>query len=69
VTVTVSNPSSKPVAGATVRASGAGLKPRAGRTNSKGKVSFRLRPRKKGRLVFSASKAGYAPGALTMPMA
>jgi hypothetical protein len=66
VTVTVSDPANKRVAKALVRVSGAGLKPRSGRTNSKGKVSFRLRPRKKGRLTFSATKPGYARGALTM---
>ena len=66
LTVTVSNPLLKPVAGATVRVSGAGLKARKRKTNRSGKASFRIRPRKKGRLTFSATKAGYAAGALTM---
>ena len=66
ITVTVSDPANKPVARALVRVSGAGVKARRARTNSKGKVSFRVRPRKKGRLLFSATKAGYAAGALSM---
>jgi large repetitive protein len=66
ITVTVSNPTNKRVAGATVRLSGAGLKARKAKTNRKGQVSFRLRPRKKGRLLFSATKAGYAAGSLSM---
>jgi hypothetical protein len=66
VIVTVSDPSNKRVAGATVRVSGAGLRPRSARTNRLGRVSFRLRPRKRGRLRFSATKAGFAPGALSM---
>ncbi|MEP6909497.1 MAG: hypothetical protein ABI896_03580 [Actinomycetota bacterium] len=66
VVVTVSDPTFKPVAGAAVRVSGAGIRRRAGRTNRRGQVSFRIRPRKRGRLMFRASKAGYAAGALSM---
>jgi hypothetical protein len=66
VVVTVSNPLNKPVAGATVRVSGAGMRAKRGRTNGRGKVTFRLRPRKKGRLLFGATKPGYAAGALSM---
>jgi hypothetical protein len=42
------------------------MKAKKGRTNGKGKVTLRIRPRKKGRLTFSATKPGYAAGALTM---
>jgi hypothetical protein len=66
VVVTVSNPSNRPVAGATVKVSGAGIRAKRGRTNGQGKVTFRLRPRKKGRLLYSATKAGYAAGTLSM---
>ena len=66
VVVTVTNPLNKAVAGATVRVSGAGIRAKRGRTNGRGKVTFRLRPRKKGRLLFSATKPGYAAGALSM---
>jgi hypothetical protein len=66
VVVTVSDPVMKPVAGVLVRLSGAGIRPKAGRTNRAGRVSFRVRPPKRGRLVFSASKPGYAAGALSM---
>ena len=66
VVVTVSNPTNRPVGGATVKVSGAGIRAKRGRTNGKGKVTFRLRPRKKGRLLYSATKAGYAAGTLSM---
>jgi hypothetical protein len=66
IVVTVSNPANRRVAGAMVRVSGAGIKARRAKTNRKGQVKFRLRPRKKGRLVFSATKAGYAAGSLSM---
>jgi hypothetical protein len=66
VVVSVSDPTFKAVAGATVRVSGAGIKAKTGRTNRAGKVSFRLRPPKRGRLVFRASKTGYAAGSLSM---
>jgi hypothetical protein len=66
VVVTVSDPMNHAVAGATVRVTGAGIKAKRSRTKMTGKVTFRLRPRKKGRLVFSATKPGYAAGALSM---
>ena len=64
--VTVSDPLGKGVPGATVRVSGAGMAPKSGRTNSKGKVTLRVRPRKRGRLLFSATKRGFAAGTLSM---
>src|SRR6266545_3246194 len=66
VLVTVSDPALKRIAGASVRVSGAGLRPRSAKTNRSGQVSFRLRPRKRGRLLFSASKPGFASGTLSM---
>jgi hypothetical protein len=66
ILITVSDPTNKRIAGATVRVSGGGMKAKKGRTNGKGKVTVRIRPRKKGRLTFSATKPGYAAGALTM---
>ena len=64
--VTVSDPALKAVAGAKVRISGAGIRAKIGRTKGSGKVSFRVRPRKRGKLIFSATKAGYAAGTLSM---
>jgi hypothetical protein len=66
VVVTVSDPTNKRIARATVRVSGAGMRARKGRTNGKGRITFRIRPRKKGRITFSATKPGYSPGALVM---
>jgi hypothetical protein len=64
--VRVSDSSGKPVAAATVTVSGAGVRSRRARTNRAGRVTFKVRPRKRGRLVFSAKKAGFAPGALSL---
>jgi hypothetical protein len=66
ILVTVSDPLGKRVAGATVRVSGAGIRRKVGHTNRAGRVSFRVRPPKRGRLLFRATKAGYAAGALSM---
>jgi hypothetical protein len=66
LTVFVSDPSHRPVAAATVRVSGAGLRPRSARTGRTGRVTFRLRPPKRGRLTFRATKRGFAAGALTV---
>ena len=64
--VIVSNPSRRPVAAATVTVSGAGVRAKRGRTNRAGRVTFRLRPTKRGRLMFTAKKAGYGPGTLSL---
>jgi hypothetical protein len=47
--------------GVLIRVSGGGLKRVAKRTNASGRVTFKLKPRKRGKLVFSASKAGFQP--------
>jgi hypothetical protein len=51
----------RPLVGALVRVTGAGLKRFSKRTNVTGQVTFKVRPRKRGKLVFSASKAGFQP--------
>jgi hypothetical protein len=51
----------RPLKGALVRVTGAGLKRLAKRTNVTGQVTFKLRPKKRGKLVFSASKVGFQP--------
>jgi hypothetical protein len=66
VIVSVSSSAGKRISGARVRVSGAGIKARTRLTNRLGQASFRLRPRKRGRLTFSATKAGFANGALSM---
>jgi Carboxypeptidase regulatory-like domain len=66
LSVLVTDPSRRPVAAATVRVSGAGLRPRSARTNRRGRVTFRIRPPKRGRLTVTATKRGFAAGALTV---
>lgn len=43
----------------TIRPTGVGLKVKAKKTGKKGQVTFRIRPRKKGTLTFTASRKGY----------
>ena len=66
VTVSVTDPARRPVRYATVRVSGAGIRARSARTNRFGRVTFRLRPLKKGRLAFTAKKAGFAAGGMSI---
>jgi hypothetical protein len=61
VVVTLTSASGSPVRGATVRASGVGVKSRAARTNRRGKATLRLRPTRRGALVVRAVKAGFQP--------
>ena len=65
VTVTVADPLNHAVAGATVKVTGAGIRAKKGRTKKTGKITFRLKPRKKGRLTYTATKPGYAAGGLS----
>jgi hypothetical protein len=47
--------------GVTVKASGGGVRRTAKRTNVVGRVTFSFRPRKRGKLLFTASKPGFQP--------
>jgi hypothetical protein len=48
-----------------VKVTGAGIRAKKGRTKRTGKITFRLKPRKKGRLTYTATKPGYAAGGLS----
>jgi hypothetical protein len=61
VIVSVRSAAGVPVRGATVRATGAGVSARVARTSRAGKATLRLRPSRKGTLVFKAVKAGFQP--------
>jgi hypothetical protein len=52
----------RPVAGARVRAYGAGMVTKWKKTNRTGKVVFRLKPKARGIVFFQAMKTGYLPG-------
>jgi hypothetical protein len=65
-TVTITDAKGRPVRGARVRASGAGVRTRPKRSGRRGSVRFRVRPRKKGMVVFRARKSGYVPGKATL---
>jgi len=51
----------KRIMGVRVRLTGTGIRAVAKRTNALGKVTFKVRPRKRGKLVVSATKAGFQP--------
>ena len=53
----------RPVAGAKVRGLGSGVRTRYRATNKRGQVVFKLRPKRRGHVVFQATKAGFLVGA------
>ena len=61
VRVSVVDGRGKRVIGARVRLTGSGIKARAKRTSSTGRVTFTVKPRKRGKLVVAATKAGFQP--------
>lgn len=65
VSITVRDQSGAALSGATVRVSGGGVKPRAARTKKAGKVRFSIRPTRRGKITFRATKAGYTPAVIT----
>jgi hypothetical protein len=65
VTITVRNAATiAPVARASVRASGAGVKRTTKKTGSLGKVTFRLRPKRLGTVTFRVTKTGFVAAEL-----
>jgi protein-S-isoprenylcysteine O-methyltransferase Ste14 len=66
ITTSVLSGSNRPVAGATVRVSGGGVRRAAARTNRRGTAKFRLRPTRRGFVTFRATKSGYQAGALKL---
>jgi protein-S-isoprenylcysteine O-methyltransferase Ste14 len=66
IVITVLSGGNRPIAGAAVRASGAGAKRMARRTNQRGTVTFRVRPRLRGSVVFRATKSGYGSATLKL---
>jgi hypothetical protein len=61
MTARVVDAAGRRLSGVLVRVTGAGIKATARRTNKLGQVAFKVKPRKKGKLVFSASKSGFQP--------
>jgi hypothetical protein len=66
VTARVLDGQGHPVASVRVSVRGVGVRAVAKRTNKKGQVVFTLKPRKRGKLVFSATKSGYQPAYRSM---
>jgi hypothetical protein len=51
----------KRLMGARVRLTGRGIRAVAKRTNARGQATFKVKPRKRGRLIISATKSGFQP--------
>ena len=66
VRVTVMSTTGKRLKGAKVRLTGVGIRPVVKKTDARGSVTFKVKPKKRGRLLVSATMAGYqaAYGAL-----
>jgi len=64
-TVTVTDAKGRPLRGARIRASGAGAKARK-RSGRRGIARLKLRPRRRGTIVFQARKAGYQSARVTL---
>ena len=61
VRVSVVDGRGKRLMGARVRLTGKGIRAVAKRTNARGQATFKVKPRKRGRLVVSATKSGFQP--------
>jgi hypothetical protein len=66
VTLRVATTTGSWLAGVTVRVTGPKMKAIRKRTNAVGKVVFRVKPKKKGKLVFTLKKAGFQPAYATL---
>jgi hypothetical protein len=66
IVISVLSGANRPISGATVRVSGAGAKRMARRTTRRGTVTFRVRPRLRGSVVFRATKSGYGSATLKL---
>jgi hypothetical protein len=66
IVITVLSGGNRAIAGATVRVSGAGARRMARRTNRRGVVTFRVRPRLGGSVLFRATKSGYGSATLRL---
>jgi protein-S-isoprenylcysteine O-methyltransferase Ste14 len=66
IVITVRTGAKRPIAGATVRVSGAGARRMARRTNRRGVVTFKVRARLRGSVVVRATKSGYASATLRL---
>jgi hypothetical protein len=66
VSITVKNARGTWMTGVKVRVIGAGVKAQGRRTNAFGVARFTLRPTRRGRVLFTARKAGFQPAGLTV---
>jgi hypothetical protein len=62
VRVTVMDAQGKRLSAAKVRLTGVGVRPVAKKTDKRGQVVFKVKPKKKGKLFVSATKTGFQAG-------
>jgi hypothetical protein len=58
VTVTMTNAAGNVISGVTVKVAGGGIKAQSLKTGTNGKIKFKVKPKKKGNLTFTATKTG-----------
>jgi hypothetical protein len=61
VRVSVVDGRGRRIGGVRVRLTGKGIRASAKRTNARGQVKFKVRPKKRGKLIVSATKVGFQP--------
>jgi len=61
ITVKISTTTGSWVAGATVRITAPGMKPVTKQTNAVGNAVFNVKPKKRGKMLFTVTKAGFQP--------
>ena len=66
VTIKVSTTTGSWVGGVRVRVTGPGMKPITKKTNAVGNAIFKVKPKKRGKLFFTATKAGFQPAYVTL---
>jgi hypothetical protein len=68
ITVTTKDAKGHAVGGVTVKVSGGGMTALSKKSSSTGKVSFKVHPKKKGKLTITGTKAGLQSGWATLPI-
>jgi hypothetical protein len=66
VTVTTKDARGHAISGVTVKVSGAGVTVASKKTGSNGSVSFKVHPKKAGKITFAATKTGCTGGSTTI---
>jgi hypothetical protein len=66
IVITLTGPAGKPITGAIVTVSGAGIRKATKHVNRRGRASFAVRPTRRGTITIRVHKRGYADGLATV---